>query len=362
MQIKVIHRRGSSYGRQIRMALGNHRIGECQGAINFGLQGSDLQDYLNRWQCIQHLPMINARQHGNKYECVRDASAAGVPAPWSATSTAGLYEDRSYIIKPFYSLGGRDIHRFEGNLPGSHYIQEEITNRRYEMRVHCWKWIDPQRWIFQKRVHPDGNEQLTWNFHTGGSFITINEPFDPLHDRIRTSVQTLMNVFNYQFGAVDFIIANAGQRGGQLPHYFIEWNLAPGWTLEHVRDAYINNFQALEDLDPPEFRQLLADETPIVVERQRPQQRTEQLVEEASIPEQNQASERRSAADREREQMQRAWQAAIEQRERELQQEQQAENRNVEVNFCPSCGSRVNNNIFGIIPRFCPSCGQRVRQ
>lgn len=262
MRIKFFGR-GTFYS-QVRDRIGqNNRISECQGAVNWGLQGTRLTEYESRHPAILRMPILNHRQYGNKYDCVVAARENGLAAPASyrAGGNQPITMGGEWIIKPYYSLGGRGIEVYTGQqIPHGFYLQERIMNRRYEVRVHAWNWIDPASWVFQKRVHPDGEDQLTWNHHTGGSFITINEPTDPLHDRLRADVARLMAVFGYQFGACDFIICNAGERGARLPHYFLEWNLSPGWTLDNTRAAYIEAFRELTLLEPADFTALSLNE------------------------------------------------------------------------------------------------------
>jgi hypothetical protein len=265
MKIAVIGRAGSVYRKQIKNWLGSTPVSQAQGAFNYGLQGQKLREFMGARnnRRLRNLPILNHEQLGNKYECIKGAQDAGVmtPASWQYRDRAAIDVDK-LIIKPYYSLGGRNISRI-GNLEAitpeeqrTHYIQEEITNRRYELRCVAMSWIDPKDWLFQKRVHENGDEELAWNHHNGGKFITVEDPSEPLFDRVRKDVKTLMKAFNYQFGAVDFIVQNPGRRGEPLRHYFIEWNLAPGWTLERTAEWYEKNFKKLCDFTQEEYQAL----------------------------------------------------------------------------------------------------------
>jgi hypothetical protein len=55
----------------------------------------------------------------------------------------------------------------------------------------------------------------------------------------------MLPLLRYQFGAVDFIIQN--NPGGKLKHFFIEWNLAPGWTIKRTEDWYLDKFSELKN-------------------------------------------------------------------------------------------------------------------
>jgi hypothetical protein len=406
MRVKFIGR--GTYFREIERALGRIQINQAHIAVNFGLQGDNLRDYRRRYPAIDRKPMLNRRIFGNKYECVRAAQAAGVAVPES--TNARTVSGEGWITKPFYSLGGRDISRWDGGaIRDTHYFQKEITNRRYEIRVHAMAWVDPNQWVMQKRVHDDGDTQLTWNHHTGGRFITIENATDGLHNRIRASVITLMRTFGYQFGAVDFIVTNAAHRGDPLPHYFIEWNLAPGWTLDRIRDYYVSSFRALSRMnidqvhqmlesgqldnastveivtttpseEPRWFRELEGDgvESTIGVH----QGEEERLVEEPDSPTPPRDSRGRfthvegpvsvitqSAVQNAMRPRRAETNAPVIQGRvvREADSDDAADyeahmrEMAVEMNFCPGCGRPVNADIFGMTPRFCTGCGQQVR-
>jgi hypothetical protein len=380
----MIGRGGSTYMQQIRERLGNYRIQNCHAAANWGLQGERRSTYHRNYPAITRLPILNDEQFGNKFDCIRAVGAAGVPIPESVPRQQ--VTETGWIKKPYYSLGGRDIARLVvgEEVPNTHYMQREITNRRYEMRVHCAAWINPRDWVFQKRVHEDGDEQLTWNHHTGGSFITVNEPTDPLHDRLRETVKTIMQVLGYQFGAVDFIIQNPGERGQPLQHYFIEFNLAPGWTLDRIRDWYYSTFDALTELtvddinfmkdgalhdgsslflaeqeelieDIEEFDEAPTEEVPPqpddgmmtmeISPNETPRQYLERMSHEfgiplATVPEPTPESEPV---------------------EEENAYEDSMREAASESNFCHNCGRGIGTDIFGALPRFCPGCGTQVR-
>jgi hypothetical protein len=350
-------------------------------------------------------PTLNLNQFGNKFDCVVAARDAGVPTPDSIPVTrdtvlqgrAGI--TGNWITKPYYSLGGRDINRWtQGtDVPSTHYLQQDLSStRRYEVRVHAMAWVRPENWIMQKRVHEDGENQLTWNHHTGGRFETINDTSDPLFVRIRESAQTLMGVLGYQFGAVDFIVCNAGERGRPLPHYFIEWNLSPGWTLDHIRDYYINSFRALTQLDMDTVTEMLEGgmlSAPVEaseaqaprgeVQRNRPEDieiPTLDEIPEQSEPEPHAAQEsiedlREFNLQENIEELRRLMDRAS------IEQPVEVVSSNIpepevddsaryaaalgdmsdSMNFCPQCGRSVNTDIFGAMPRFCPGCGSQVR-
>ena len=282
MNLFVFGKPGSTYMKIIRKFVRGDMImaNVPDGALNYGLQGGKLSDYFSRHAHIRDLPILNRTQHGNKYEdimaverALHDApiEACRVPKSFQHHDDVGVLRDGSWILKPYWSFGGRNIEPYTGNEQiGNRYYQLRVPKRRYEMRVHAWKWVDPQHWIFQKKTHEGGEEQLTWNHHTGGKFNTVREPYDPLHDRMREFTKLIMNTFGYQFGACDFIISNPGERGVPLKTWFIEWNLAPGWVLKHCRNAYKKYSLALEELTVDQFKNLLTDNEPDIVSVREP--------------------------------------------------------------------------------------------
>lgn len=423
LKVKVFGRHGSDYMKAIKGWLGNHKIAECNIAFNYGLQGQKLKDYHAKYPQLQRLPIFNHEHIGNKYVHVEVARTAGVPVPITCHKPEEYpYAERPdgfrWIAKPYYSLGGRDIdYHDEGNeVPNTHYVQQKIDNRRYEMRVHAWAWIDPKDWIFQKRVHEDGENVLCWNAHNGGKFITVENPDEPLFERLREDTKKLMKAFGYQFGAADFIVQNPGKKGKMLKHYFMEWNLAPGWTLDRTEAKYKECFEALQFLnreqvdllmegiypwdgaweERPEVNEDPLPDEPMVVEIEQPRVavafgrdadgeeverrwRPFNMPEPQRIPdpiippemERIRELEMRLAhmqREREEEEVLRAMAdeearlAGIEDeaddadRYAEVMEEAQ-----MEMNFCPECGRPVNRDIFGGLPRFCTSCGRKVR-
>jgi hypothetical protein len=392
MRIKFIGR--GTYYRQITEAIGNYRISSSHIAVNFGLQGDNLRDYRRRFPAIDRLPMLNSQLFGNKYECVTAASTAGVPVPRSWRRGDVVPADVPIIRKPYYSLGGRDIERHSlanDTLPDTHYLQEEITNRRYEVRVHAMAWVNPNQWVMQKRIHPEGDEQLTWNHHTGGTFVTIEDTTNPLFERIRQSVITLTRTLGYQFGAVDFIVTSAGERGRPLPHYFIEWNLAPGWTLDRIRNYYISSFRALSDMTMDQVHQMLesgvVDGAPsITVTEEPPDTQMGSFMNEGEMsapilpterepitlsndvftPEQIAAMRAQQEADTAAQVLEDSISVArvsMGQPSRDDTADYEAHMQEMaeEVNFCHNCGRPISADIFGAVPRFCRGCGTQVR-
>jgi hypothetical protein len=363
--VKVFGRRGSDFRKHVNDWMGNHRIRESHMAVNYGLQGEDLIAYGLRNTAINNIPVLNHKQAGNKYEQISAVQGMDevVPRSCSLVLIGGAKPYEHCIAKPFYSLGGRDIFRVE-NLadvnPDTHYLQEEVTNRRYEMRVHAFAWIDEQQWLFQKRVHDDGDEVLAWNHHNGGRFITIEDPHDALHDRIRASVKVIMKRLGYQFGAVDFIIKNPGQRGEQLQHYFLEWNLAPGWTLDRTRDYYKDSFSALKEVQMDLVEAMCIDGIyPWEIELDRDDMPGDDGVFDPLLHPIADAVIDPAAIARARGIIENDF---VEEDMAELEEmAEDLDDQDNHVNFCPRCGAVVTAPVFDLVPLYCTQCGQRVR-
>lgn len=261
-KVHVFGRPGSDYMKKLRRWMGSP-LAASHIAINYGLQGAKLRTKLEdrKFNKLNNIPVINLKQYGNKYECVKGAEDAGVPVPPTVKPRDFMGEDRDgWIQKPYYSLGGRDIERVKNidDVPRrTHYLQKEIKNRRYELRCIAMAWVKPKDWLFQKRVHEGGEDILAWNHHNGGKFITVENPNEPLFARVRKDMIKLMKKFNYQFGAGDFLIQNPGERGAPLKHYFIEWNLAPGWTMERTEVWYKNNWEKLINFSQEDIENMI---------------------------------------------------------------------------------------------------------
>ena len=264
-KIAVMGREGSDYRKKVDAWLGKVPFDQAHAVFNYGLQGQKLEAFMGRRENarLSALPIINHVQYGNKMECVMAVRNVGMSAPmsWKYRQREDI-DTNNLIVKPYYSLGGKGVRRIKSldeiteEERRTHYIQEEIKNRRYEMRVIGAAWMDPQEWRFMKRVHDGGEEVLAWNNHNGGRFITVNQPHGGVFDRLREDVATMFSLFNYGFGAVDFIIQN--NPGGNLKHYFIEWNLAPGWSMEKTEEFMKRCFLDLQEFDM-EFLEAFAE-------------------------------------------------------------------------------------------------------
>jgi len=202
--------------------------------VNWGLTGRRFRDRIasgsNGIAFAAETPVINAPINRTKYSQLVLARDAGVPCP--ETKTASPEFDRmegDWLFKPMFSIGGRHIcmaGEEDGSVAG--YYQEFISgeDRRYELRVHACNWRDPSEYLCQKRIHNDPS-QITWNHHTGGRFVTVNEPL--LYDVFKKAQQLAYDALKgvgLDFGGVDFIVKHDGTI------WFLEINMALGFTLQ----------------------------------------------------------------------------------------------------------------------------------
>lgn len=186
--------------------------------------------------------MIN-KPHGlNKYEVVMKAEDRGVRVPETRTSLDQRHDRSGWLVKPYHSQGGRGIDvasEVNTYIQDSKYYQQYLQDRIYELRVHTFRWISPDNWRVQKRVG-DG-DQVTWNHHTGGHFITVNDTSQRVFaDAIEMS-HDVLQAMHMGFGAVDFIVDQ------DRKVYFIEINSAPG-AQELSLPIYVEAFQCLKEM------------------------------------------------------------------------------------------------------------------
>jgi hypothetical protein len=249
---KEIHKHLKQHGVDSLLLNDRPRFAQTRDIIvNYGLTGEKQLDWAvraNTWRTDRREITLNNSIFGNKLQCCEQVRAVGVPVPeCRASRITSNAELPGFIVKPLLSFGGRGIVPYTGQAVTSRqYLQKRITNRRYELRVHGVKWLPVEEWLVSKRTHPDGEAQLTWNHHQGGSFsnIEMNESNTGVFKRAKQYAKKAIQTLGYDFAAVDFIVQNGS---GELPVWFIEANLAPGFTTDRTREFYCNAFLKLAD-------------------------------------------------------------------------------------------------------------------
>jgi hypothetical protein len=219
--------------------------------VNYGIGGKTWNIvYKKLKQRAPDCVFLNPWTGINKYDWVKYAGSLDIPVPDSLHVLNG--DDINYdnwIAKPYYSFGGRNIGPATNYLDSpSHYYQRFIKERRFEVRVSFFKWLEEKHWLVWKRVSDDPT-QITWNRHQGGRFITVKKPLNfGLYQRIFEDVRKITANSVLAFGAVDFVVAKGNK------HYFLEVNTTPGFSCDPTRDKYIASFKSLLHTNPTEVR------------------------------------------------------------------------------------------------------------
>lgn len=208
--------------------------------INYGLAGTKLDDFLNRYPLANSIPTLNKYVGCSKLQAVKEAETAGVRVPESRTTLPLFCKKSDWIEKKLQSSKGIGIVEATKrvSIPGKYY-QKKI-DRKYELRVHAFKWIPKEEWHVHKRLgSPD---KIAWNFHQGGKFKTVHTPqrFDVFRNAVDIS-ETILKIRKMSFGAVDFLVTPENEV------YFIEINSSPGFT-ELSKHIYVDAFSALKTM------------------------------------------------------------------------------------------------------------------
>lgn len=163
--------------------------------INYGMSNHSVS---------RSIPMINRKLISNKWhqceimvDCTPEIQL--LTDRWMAENAEHLHE---YIVKPYYSIGGRDImpvvdipNRITGQ---SHYIQRRINKVR-EFRAHVFLWADDAVPLIQEKFIED-TSQLCWNKKQGSEFRC---PWQPIVGRQKLGRENLTLLTNIKQLAVD---------------------------------------------------------------------------------------------------------------------------------------------------------------
>jgi len=249
--VKLIGKRGSNACKEIRAGTKILRYtGKTKRMpdviINYGLSGARLNTFFKRFPSARKIPMVNKAVGYSKYNVCKKASKNGILVPESKLSLAGKDDKSKWIEKRTNSIGGKGIRKARGKkrIAGKYY-QKFIKKRRYELRVHAFKWISKKNWRVQKRLGDP--KEIAWNYKNGGHFVTVHNPrsYDVFRQAMDIS-EKVLDMLGMSFGAVDFIVDDKNRV------YFIEINSAPGFS-ELSRPIYIDAFNKLRDLGKSEL-------------------------------------------------------------------------------------------------------------
>jgi hypothetical protein len=268
MAIKMISR--GTFPQRLRRHVGIEQgFVDADVVINYGVQGNRLKDYISRYPGFLNHPgrlFLNLYQYGNKLKCIQQVCESVLCPPSTSDKDSWMINNTDeWIAKPYWSIGGRNIvparEYIDNGGPQKCYFQKSLQHdRAFEIRVHYFKWMDKSTWFVQKKTHKEGNDALTWNHHTGGKFTSINssrKKYSPnAHNegafgKAKDAAELAGPLLGYQFGAADFIADYEGNV------YFLEWNLAPGITIDACQEYYYNAFRVLRDMSYDNIKSMI---------------------------------------------------------------------------------------------------------
>lgn len=242
MDVRIVGRKGSKAVTRIVKSTNLGRYTKkCNAVVNYGLAGKRMRAFTKKHPSLAQKPMINKYIGCSKYKAVKDAEAAGIEVPKTFISLPSKYKMDDFLTKKMHSQGGKGIviAKSRSKITGKYY-QEFITDRRYELRVHGFLWMDKSSWLTQKRFGKEG--EIAWNYHNGGRFQTIKRPDNyDIFIEAKKITKEVLEIRNMSFGAVDFIVTSSGKL------LFLEINSAPGFT-ELSEGAYVEAFSTLAKL------------------------------------------------------------------------------------------------------------------
>ena len=243
--INIIGRNGSTSHKVIHEQTGipiyKNGNKKVDAIINYGVAGTALDKFFNTHNSARNIPMLNKFIGRSKFLAIGDAEKNNILVPETKLRLTSSDKLEDWIEKPLRSSGGRGIisARKREGIKGKYY--QRLITKRYELRVHAFKWLPTNGWVVQKRIGP--KDQITWNFHKGGKFITVHNPnaFSIFKEAISIS-KKILYIRKMAFGAVDFIISQ------DLRIYFIEINSAPGFSNLST-GIYVNAFNILKNIN-----------------------------------------------------------------------------------------------------------------
>lgn len=224
-----------------------HKNVDC--IVNYGLAGTRLDRFFRLNPGARKIHMINRQVGFSKLSVISKADKKGIQVPESKLSLGRSDNPEDFIEKRTNSIGGIGIRpaRRKGRIEGKYY-QRFIEDRKYELRVHAFKWIDTSDWSVQKRTGP--SDEIAWNYKQGGMFSTVRNPDAyRVFTEAKEVADQILDLLNMSFGAVDFLVTDDNEV------LFIEINSAPGFT-EYSEHIYYNAFEALTDMPVRELRRM----------------------------------------------------------------------------------------------------------
>jgi glutathione synthase/RimK-type ligase-like ATP-grasp enzyme len=251
-EVRLIGRKGSKACKAIVEESDINRFLRRSNAdflVNYGLAGKHMRAYLERMPRAAGIPTINRNLGRSKYTVVKMVGKNGVLVPDTKKTLGAADHPKDFIEKKLFSAGGVGIKRAtKKGAVNNKYYQRFISDRRYELRVHAFRWQDPTTWRVSKRL--GDHDAIAWNYKQGGYFQTVNNPqgYKVFRDAIEIS-DDILKMLDMGFGAVDFVVTNDGEI------YFLEVNSAPGFE-ELNKHIYIEAFNDLVKTSVVQLRKL----------------------------------------------------------------------------------------------------------
>lgn len=252
-RIRLIPKKGSRACKAVVEGTGLRRyVGskyQTDVLVNYGLSGQKLLAFYRKFPSAKRIPTINKQVGFSKLRVVNITSENGIPTPESKMSLNRKDKLNEWIEKRFHSQGGAGICKARNKDQMAHkYYQKFVSDRVSELRVHGFKWIDPDNWRIQRRRGEE--DEIAWNYSKGGRFISINRPsvLKDCREAIKIT-DTILDILNMGFGAVDFIVDS------NRDVWFIEINSCPGFQ-ELSKDIYIDAFEKLKTMKPRDILKL----------------------------------------------------------------------------------------------------------
>lgn len=213
--------------------------------VNYGLCGSRMHAFYNKFPSARRIPTINRHVGISKLNAVNKVTKHGILVPESRLELKKSDKLDDWIEKRFNSQGGIGICRARGRKRlARKYYQRFVKSRRYELRIHAFKWVDHNKWKVQKRYGKDG--EIAWNFNNGGYFSNV---YDTNYKVFQTAIEIsdkVLDILDMSFGAVDLIVDIDNQI------YFIEINSCPGFQ-ELSKGIYVSAFERLQAMTKKEI-------------------------------------------------------------------------------------------------------------
>lgn len=208
--------------------------------VNYGLAGRRLREFYRKFPSARNIPTINRDIGFSKLSALNRVKDRGIIVPESKLTLKKGDTLSDWIEKRFSSQGGRGICKARSRRRmETKYYQKFIGSRKYELRVHSFKWVDKRDWNVQKRL--GSHDEIAWNFENGGHFCSVYDTQHGVFDEAIEATDRVLRTLGMSFGAADFIVDS----GNRL--YFIEINSCPGFQ-ELSKGIYISAFRKLSNM------------------------------------------------------------------------------------------------------------------